>query len=396
MPDLELRVTGSRLLSSNKNPYFYIWQLGDDIQFYNPNLKLHSYANGVTSTPVTLWLQKGLASLPYCSIKKIWWCIEELCLFISFWFCWKLPNNRFSQIVIIVVTTAFFMFSYNWWLHIYNGQMYVLYTLAFSAAAFVYTKQKSKIFFAVSYPFIALLRPFFAFAILPFIQLRKRWIVTIAMVSAVCIFLTITTTSTTLWQQYFAAMKIYANEAVKSSDWHVERINQHYFTNPVTAEDCTINHGNINFPFSGGCLYSIQHYLTKFGIFISSSNVFIIAMICVMIVLHILAVQKKIFSSLIHTLTFSFLLYLLCELFTPASRNPYGMIQWLPFVCLILMEKSYGISLILIAGLFLNHNLPNILYGREAGELMMLTALLFFTFIPKQEKRNLQQTTITN
>ena len=181
-------------------------------------------------------------------------------------------------------------------------------------------------------------------------------------------------------------MKIYANEAVKSSDWHIERVNQHYFTNPVTAEACTINTGYINFPFSGGCLYSIQHYLTKFGIFINSSNIFIVAMIVVMLILYVVALQKRIFSSLIHTLTFSFLLYLLCELFTPASRNPYGMIQWLPFVCLILMGKNYVISILLIAGLFLNHNIPNVVYGKEAGELMMLVALLLFTFSPQTKE----------
>lgn len=384
MPDLILRITGSRFLSIGKDPYMSLWLPGDAVTLYNPNLSLHSTANGVTSTPFFLWLQKNFAQLPYCTITKIWWLFQEVCFFISFLLCWQLATKRLQQILIIVVTTAFFMFSYNWWLNIYNGQMYVIYLLAFSVTTFFAVKYKKFDVPILLYPFIILIRPFFVFSLLPFIQFKKRALLKIFVAGSLATIVLVVSTSFIEWQQYFAAMKVYAGEAINSNDWHVERTNEYYFHQTLPIEACTINTGKINIPYSGGCLYSVQHYLAKMGIKCSNSLIFSSALLLVVGILYYFFIQQKIFNNTIKSVSFAVLLYFLAELFTPASRNPYGMIQWMPVLVLILLSKYHKLTAIIIIGLLLNHNLITLKYTKELGELLLLIVLACFVFIDKK------------
>ena len=197
-----------------------------------------------------------------------------------------------------------------------------------------------------------------------------------------------------MWQQYFKAVDIYATESTKGEQWHVERVNPQYFTTTITTEACTQIYGKTSFSIAAGCLYSIQHYLVKMGIKISNSKLFVLGLLSAIIFCFLLAFKRKVFNNSMQAIAFSFLLYILCELFTPASRNPYGMMQWLPFVCLAFIGNNKIIWWLMLAGLLLNHAVPPLPYGRELGELLMLISLLFFVFDIRYSTSNFIETKV--
>ncbi len=71
---------------------------------------------------------------------------------------------------------------------------------------------------------------------------------------------------------------------------------------------------------------------------------------------------------------------------TPAYRNPYNMIQWLPAVSWLFVWAERKVLLLLILGLCLNHDLPfRFIYQREIGEMLMFLSVGFFLFSKRQD-----------
>ncbi len=378
-PDLHIRILGTRLLEAGKNPYTYYWQPSDTINLYNPNLAIYSSANGVTNTPFVLWLQKPLAALSFCTMKQLWWCTEELLLLATVWLNLLLVAKRSKQILLLVIVSVFFLYSRNWWLHIYNGQLYVLYAFVFALAGYVYTKKEKNIAIWL-YPVMSLVRPFFAVALLPLLSFNKKLVMQLLVAGAFTFFLFSVSSNIETVKQYSSAMKVYATEETGGFD-AVAR-NKTYLSANYPTEACVAFDANQNSGLNAGCLFSLQHYLVRVGLRVDNTNVY--AALLISLVLLAMAFNKKyaFANSNEQQLLFSFLLYLLCELITPASRNPYSLVQYLGCLALVVNVLHTRWLLLLVIGFALNHDFPvRFVYQREIGELIVLICYAAAIFI---------------
>jgi hypothetical protein len=377
-PDLHIRILGTRLLEAYKNPYTYYWQPGDSIFLYNPNLAIYSSANGVTSTPFVLWLQKPFASLSFCHIKIIWWSIEEFFLLATIWLNMLLVTKRGKQFFMLVFIAIFFLYSRNWWLHIYNGQMYILYAFVFSVVNYFFS-YKHKNIAVWLYPIISLVRPFFGIALLPLLTLKRKMVMLFLVSLSAAFFLFTLSSNLTIVRQYSNAMKIYATEETGAFDSIARNkllINTNYPT-----ENCVAKDPNQNSGLNAGCLYSLQHYLVRLGIKINDANIYALVL-AILIVLTLVANKKRSFAkSNEQQLLLSFLLYLLCEFITPASRNPYSLVQYLGCLALVVNALNTRWLVLLLIGFALNHDFPfRFTYQREIGELLILVCYMAALF----------------
>jgi|GEM_PF-1168204 len=378
--DLHLRILGTRLMEAGKNPYTYYWQVGDNMLWYDPNQSIYSSVNGVTTTPFFLWLQKPLLQLSYCQIRIVWWCIEAFFLFATVLLAVMVPTTRVKQLLVLLVTSIFFLFSRNWMMHVYNGQMYMLYAFVFMLSSYLLIKQQKNISLWL-YPVLCLVRPFFVLSLLPFINLKRKTVWALALGGSIALALFFVAGHQRNWGQYKDAVKVYATEAVGGYDSVLRNKTARQGNFPT--EDCLIKEKKADF-LHAGCLYSLQSYLVKVGIKSSDINVFSIALLIAIAIIMLVVYQFKLGGSLEQKIVLSILLYFLAELFAPASRNPYNMVQWLPVVALLLTYANRLVVALLVIGLCLNHSFPiDFKYNKELGELLMFAAAWLFVLQPR-------------
>jgi hypothetical protein len=375
--DLHMRIIGSRLLEADKNPYSYYWHPGDNIFWYDPYQSISSDANGVTSTPFMLWLQKPLLQLGYCNIKLLWWMVQELLLLLTMWLALCIPSSRKKQVLTFLVTGIFFLYGPIAWINIATGQVYTFYTFVFMLSSYLLLKQKRNIT-GFLYPIVSLTRPFFIVALIPLTGFSKKKILALVAGGSIALVLFFIPNKNT-WLQYNDAMKVYTTE--NTTGFTQLRNKEGKFGN-YPVEDCVKSRKEVK-PSTTGCLFSIQSYLYKVGITCNDTRVYIIALLAIvlgmMLVIHKLQWAKAEEQKLM----LSILLYFLCELFAPAVRNPYNLMQWFAVAVVLLNYANTPIILLFMLGLCLNHNLPiHFKYGKELGEMMMLAAAWLFVLRP--------------
>lgn len=377
--DLHLRILGSRLMEAGKNPYTYYWQKGDSIFWYDPNQSIYSSVNGVTSTPFFLWLQLQFAQLNYCSIKTIWWVVEEFFMLATIVLAAFIPTNKLRQLLLLLFAAIFFLYSRNWWLHILNGQLYVVYAFVFMLSIFLLVKLKRNISF-IFYPVFCLVRPFFVLSILPFFSLQKKQLVQVIIGGCIAVVLLLASNTKNNWFNYANAMKVYATESTGGYDSVLR--NKEARLGNFASEDCLIKEKKGDF-LHAGCLYSVQSYLSKMGIQCNNTNAFSLALLLIVALILWLEYQQKIAISIEQKIVLSILLYMLAELLAPASRNAYNMIQWLPIVTVLIAYGSRFMIGLLLLGLCLNHSTPfDLKYVKELGECLMFIAAGLFVIHP--------------
>jgi hypothetical protein len=390
--DLHLRIIGSRLMQADVNPYTYYWHKGDSYLWYDPNQSIYSSVNGVTSTPFFLWLQQPLSSLSYCNIRLIWWCIEELLLLCTILLSIQLVQTFTRQLLLLGVIAAFFLFSRNWWLHVLNGQMYVLYAFAFAVTVWMSIHKKKHINTWLL-PLLMLIRPMLLFTWLSNISFQKKKLALLLIGLMVSGVMFITSGTLKFWKQYNAAIKVYATEAVGGYDDTLR--NAEARNGQFTTEMCLIRDKKPDF-LHAGCLYSVQSYLTKlFGLQTSNTKVFAAMLVVVALLLFIVTKRLNPSMQVEQGLALGILLYFVAELMAPASRNPYVLVQWVPVVALLFAKGNKPIVILCIIGLWLNHSwLLSFKYEKEIGEIFLLLATMWFIVQP--QKRHTQVYINTN
>lgn len=382
MTDLHSRILGSRLLSLQQSPYFFQWNSTDPLQLYDPNIALPYNLNGVTATPFFLWLQEPLSKLNYCNIKLVWYCIEELLLLVTVFFTCLYPTTFLKQLITIIISIVFFVYSRNWSLHNYAGQYYIVFAAIFALTAW-YSKKKSKSVF-YSFPTAALLRPFFALALIPFllknIPQKLRALISGGIISLVLFFISGTYK---ILSEYNKAMNYYSQQIFGFTGYVAPATTEI----PTTFEACVYKQSTFN-NFNAGCLFSVQHYLNLFGFKVESTLYFSVALLVFITLFIFFTAYKRITLNVENTLIASFLIYILCELFTPAFRNPYNLIQYAGILGLVIKKSNYKVWFLLILGLALNHDFPvRLVYQRELGEILMLLSIYLTLFQKTNEKK---------
>lgn len=374
-PDLLLRTIGSRLQEAGKQIYQHQWQPGDPVAWLNPYPDTREGLNGVVSTPFLLWLLQPFSRLDYCTIKVFWGTFQQGLFFASAWFCCTTFFSRLRQCLFIGMMAFFFIYSRNWLLNIYNGQIYIFYAFTFSVSGYIITRYKTRISSVVLFVVLSSIRPFFITSIIPIFKFKPRYFFYLIASALIVIALIATTTSTGEWVQYNNAMKVYSKE--QTGELVMDTTSSRLYSTIV--DPCTINANALFTAFGAGCLYSLQHYLKRFGISVSNVNAYKAVLTILLLFIWWFAYKKKWLHEVSKQLLLSFIFYQLCELITPASRNPYNMIQWLPAVAWLFIWGNKKVLILLLIGLCLNHDVPfRFPYAREIGEMTMFSAVVLF------------------
>jgi hypothetical protein len=382
MQDLHSRIVGTRLMQQDHSPYFFQWQQGMDARLLNPNISLPHQLSGVTATPFFLWLQKSFAHWDYCSIKWLWWVMQEVLLLTTFFLTCLVASTRIRQVMTIIIGIVFFCYSRNWWLHIHSGQYYILFSFSFALIAFLLHRNKNVIIFL--FPVLALTRPFFIVAALPWLFKNfKKNIKLLLIGGIISVALFFVSGSYRHMQSYTAAMKLYSTEI---TGW-----NGIQYATPVlppgqVLEDCVVKN-ETGSRFNAGSLFSIQHYFKLFNIQFQNSIKYSLLLFFFLCIFFIITGKSIMEKDVYHLLLVSFFIFMVTELFTPANRNPYNMIQYLGIMGVLLRRITIVPFILLVTGLALNHDIPfRFLYQREIGEALVLISI-FLVILNNRDKR---------
>ncbi len=382
MQDLHSRIIGSQLMQANRPAYFFEWKQGDDVRLFDPNIVLPYGLNGVTASPFILWLQLPLLKLSYCNIKLVWWVIEELFLFATLLLTWFVPTKRSKQLITIFLSLVFFCYSRNWWQHIYSGQYYILFGFLFALSTFLSQKRKEATL--LIFPLAALVRPFFALAFLPWLlrdlKVKIKWLF---MSGVLAIILLVISGTIKYMPEYSKAMKLYGTEITGWNNQDAHKVSR---AKPIVMESCVAKMDVVR-NFGAGCLFSVQHYFQLFGLKITNPGFFSGMLVFFLFAFLWITGFKNVSANNETLMLASFMIYIFCELFTPANRNPYNMVQYLGVLGLVINRAS-GLSLgLLILGLALNHDLPfRFAYQREAGEVLILVSIYLALLLSNETK----------
>ena len=180
-----------------------------------------------------------------------------------------------------------------------------------------------------------------------------------------------------LWREYVSAMPEYALDLSLSdkSDFlqvHPPDFNVPSCVFPMKYPDAL--------PLTASSLRSVQFYMMKAGIVLTNTKLFALA--ALMITAIICLIKRKRVQSAEQLLAMMFLLYLIAELFTPALRFGYYLVQWATVSVIILSNyrtNKLSAALMLMGLLINNGYLPfPDEYEGSIGEALMLLGLVQF------------------
>ncbi|HWB26676.1 MAG TPA: hypothetical protein VG738_14425 [Chitinophagaceae bacterium] len=334
--------------------------------------------NGCTVTPFVLLLHYPLTALSNCSTKETWFIIQYLlfaaCALFTIAFT-PGPVRRYVQCFAFV---AFFVYSQYWFIHLYAGQVHILYAFLFFLMYALKALKKEFLFGLVVAITIAC-RPLFLPAAIMLLIWRNRRSLQGLVTGFVLLFLfTVFTGSFSYWLEYSKAMKLYSLQMPAADSSHPEI----KFTAPVTyfppcgaaqADDTVILH-KIAAGRPGGLARPLQSYLLRNNILITNTLFYVLISFTIIAIIIFFLRQRNRTISTEQLLCAFFIFYIITEICTPAPRGPYNYMLWLFGSFLIIAKGNYAEVLLLLLGLSLNSDHPYIHHGREWGEVLMMVA----------------------
>ncbi|MDB6070348.1 MAG: hypothetical protein JWL81_1519 [Verrucomicrobiales bacterium] len=222
--DFRNRITGVRVASEHRDPYFFKWNRTESERLCDPFTFPASPVNHTTVTPVTLSLFYPLKDLPYNVSRWIWFGVQYAALGLGFW-AWARGSDRKNWLWGGLLTCLFCL-SPHWRLHIDRGQSYVVYAGLFLALAAVARGLKGGVektspgeagnggrswAEGILASMLAVLRPTYA-VLLGWGVARKNRSVIVASVVGLAVWAVLPTllAGQAIWSNYFKAMGVHA------------------------------------------------------------------------------------------------------------------------------------------------------------------------------------------
>lgn len=384
--DLLYRVVGSRLMEDGKSPYYDKWRAGDPsaLRYYHPVPRYSQEINGVTVTPGFLWINGVFAEANFCQARNWWFYLQIAVMFL----CGLVLLISFKDFVEKIVTLAgfsfFFVYSKNFHLHIHSAQVYVIYSLIFSL---LYLILKSNVKRKYLYTGLLMgigvwLKPFFIVLYIPFLFRKNK---EVFQGGLIVFFLVITQVILTgqagYWVEYVSAMARYADDIRLSSQPDFLQLVPPNFEVPSCIYP--MKYPN-ELPLDSTGLRSVQYYLFRMGIDFSEPKAYGMGALVLIMGIALYTRKKNLIPEQLVALLF--LMYVTLELFTPALRFGYYLVQWaaVSIVVLASYRRNKIAAVVMTVGLLINHGFipfPDV-YEGMAGELMMIVAMMIFVVCP--------------
>lgn len=214
--DLRNRIVGSRIMKDGLSPYFYHWQQGDSIRYFEPltltmmeGLKIST----CTSTPFFHLLLEPIADLPQVQLNILWMAAQYFMLLACLYLIANTtPFSSDPNKILLGITLVLFTYCYGWRFHTSSGQNYIFISFFASLLYFCMKNSKALVFIVLagfSAAALVLLKLITAFILLPFIFFPKRFLaVGISSLAALLLYLLFCITNLNQlknWQDYFAS-----------------------------------------------------------------------------------------------------------------------------------------------------------------------------------------------
>jgi len=397
--DLRNRIVGARLEKEHASPYFYTWQQGDPIRYYDPsNISQPAnplHVSNITATPFFHRLMAPLANLPQRTISRAWLLIEYVMLALCVGIALALAGNR-TQKAMVLAAAALFLLTEAWKDHIACGQYYLLIPLL-ALLFYFFSRDTRRVWFGAAAGLCAILlvliRPNCLVLLLPFLLLVKkypvRWLVAFFLPVVMLAGLEVVNPQErALWMDY----KNFLGEQIKIHQgsggdaappqpvyanwegWRQSDIDASYARFPYDKHS---EHGNIFVLFE-----KIVHRKTNVAVLST-------ALVIVLLALLVVFIRKRRLEADYDPLpvaVFGFCLYMISDLFSPVWRFQYYTLQWLCPVLLVAAAYKPGQQKwFILLGFMLALNILNIPFIKmehTLGEYGMLAVLLLLAIAP--------------
>ncbi|HTE27112.1 glycosyltransferase 87 family protein [Flavitalea sp.] len=403
--DLRNRVVGSRLQMDGISPYFYHWKESDGLRYYDwgngtSNLKI----SNITATPFFHQLISPIANYSYDTITKIWLICNYLAFLIIVIIALRLCTNSHQRVAVIVACISF-LYTHAWINNTYKGQLYLMIALLSMCFCFMLSLRPKIIYamfaglFAMS---LVLIRPNAIIFLLPFLLLapnytRKYKLALVAPALFLMLIAFSTSSSRQYWTDYRLAVKDHIKVHQKLTATTQDTVFVPIFNQFEGWDIKKINEAK-KFPFykyneANGNVFV---YLNK-GLNVRTP-LWLLGTMCLvtMAALTILFFKRHGAGpnlNLYTIATFSFLLYMLTDMFSPVHRFHYNASQWIFPLLLTASTWTSRVSKVYVIGVFSGLILNSLSFSmfrmqHSIGEYIMCLSLiaLLLTYKTDPEK----------
>ncbi|MCW3119536.1 MAG: hypothetical protein JWM28_3618 [Chitinophagaceae bacterium] len=398
--DLRNRIVGARLQNAGRPPYFYKWENGQSLRYYDPQNFDTLKVSNITATPFFHQLLYPLADLQQRTISKIWLVIEYLMLLVMTAIAFSFAKNR-NQKMAVIITTAIFLYTNAWTGHIAAGQLYLF--IPFLAMLFYYFSKRGD---QLLYVFLSgscaaaliLIRPNTIIFFLPFLFIMNRcslkYKTTFFISLALIFFFAFNSNQKILyWKDYRAALSEQLKShqqlhpAVQQNDPGPVFVNWEGWDMKQVAKDAA------QFPYS----YNAEHG----NVFVLANHAFNIQtpvwLLVASLLLFMMILLFLFYKKYKHTSSFdfyyiailAFCLYMGSDILSPIHRFQYNATQWLFPLLLTASDYRPKYKWIyggIVAGLALNSlNTSFLVMEQTVGEYIVFLSLLILLLSHKPE-----------
>jgi hypothetical protein len=398
--DLRNRILGARLQMDGISPYYYRWQPGDSIRYYDPEGIYTRKFSNVTTTPFFHQLLYPIANLSQRSISKLWLLFQYLALAIMT--VLALVASNFARKRSVIITSLLFLYTYAWTTQVDVGQMYLF--ISFIAfLLFFFLSRKHSAFNAAIAGILAaaliLIKPTTIVFFIPFIlllhQFSRKYILTAGISFLLVLLLAFGSHHSRMyWTDYRHAMKDHISmhqgeptERITTAPiprikewegWNMDEVEKeatrfHYKYNG--------EHGNV--------------FVIANSVFHSKLPVTALALLCggfiiALFILYYLKYRKTAALNLYTAALLGFCFYMATDLLSPVHRFLYNTSQLIFPLLLIAALHPVRIPRIYLALLFLSFLLNTItiqLLPMQAsiGEYLAYATILVILFTSKPQ-----------
>lgn len=402
-PDLRNRIVGARLQQDGISPYFYRWQPGEPVRYYDISNIGDSGISNITATPFFHSLLYPVANFQQRTISYIWLALEYLFVLAAGIIAFRLAANNVQKLFVLTGFTLF-LFTEAWASHIVCGQLYLLLPLLTMIIYYCFTrKEKLSAAFIGGLTAIVLLliRPNAAVFFVPFLLLAKSYsrkylaVFILPMILLPAIYFSFEN-NRNYWSAYLKAIP--------------EVVKQHQTDLPDAAAEQTRLNQELHklAAYEGWNAKEIVEHEKKTNLVVQSENgnVFVFyklllhrkmsvglmsllsgLSIVVLLILFYLLGKRSGSITLPNIALLGYCLYMIVDLFSPVYRHQYYGVQWL--FPLLLAASAYKPAnkwfyVALLAGLWLNViNTGLIKMEHSLGEYLMLITLLVLSISRK-------------
>jgi hypothetical protein len=398
MPDdLRNRIVGSRVLADGGSPYYYNWQQGDSMRYYDTPNHTDQVVSSATSTPFFHWVMGTVSNLGQSEMNLFWFMLTYIALAICCGFALlAMPPSGRNKLYLIIVTALLFTYTAGWRFHINVGQNYI-FVPAIALGCYYCLTQKANFFhlflFALLATSVVLLRPLTIVFFIPFIFYLTRyvkWVISSAVLLVIYIaFVLFSPVQKKNWEDYFSSVQIHIK-------LHQNLMPILQNQNPVFisgVEGVDIN-SNINRQWvqdvkqdderSNFFIFYGKHTGKELTIKVMN---YLTIVCCILILLPLAFIRfKKMDVNVEILLLLGFVMYNTCEFLFPIVRYTYNFVQFIFPVLLLVksFKKIYILPMLLIYyGIYCNIITDfSIFMLHTKGQFMIMAAMLLVAYRP--------------